>query len=55
MKEKLWEVRSTATIVNKCYVRAFTREDAKEKSVQADWKEVSSVSKLTANQAYYQE
>lgn len=53
MTEKLWEVRSTAVIVTRCYVKASTRQEAKEKSVHKDWEEVSSVSKLTANEAWY--
>jgi hypothetical protein len=53
MPGKLWEVRSTAVIVNRVYVKARTRQEAKDKSVNGNWEEVSSVSKLTANQAWY--
>lgn len=49
---KIWEVRSTAVIVNKCFVRARTRQEAKDNCFDKDWEEVSSVSKLTANEAW---
>jgi hypothetical protein len=55
LPEKLWEVRSTNTTVLKTIVKARTRDEAKRKSAEKPWEEVSSIAKLTANQAGYRD